>query len=143
MRINKYRVELVKEQGINYETATTPQAAADILERIFSASKRCEEHTWELCMDTKGRVVGVFELATGAMCGCIMDTASVARNALLTNAYGVIIAHNHPSGDPTPSREDIQTTGRIKAGLELLGIALHDHIIIGDSTLSMREHEYI
>lgn len=142
MRINKYRVQLIKEQGTNY-SASNPLDAGNLIETLFQASKRCEEHSWQICLDTKCKVVGVFELATGGMDFSVMDPASIARNALLTNARGVIMAHNHPSGDPKPSKEDIQITSRILQALNLLGISLQDHIIIGDTTLSMREHGYI
>lgn len=144
MRVNTYRVQLVKELGINYNAiVTTPAGASALLERLYSASARCEEHTWQICLDTKGNVVGVFELATGTVCSCAMDTFAIARNALLANAYAVIISHNHPSGDPTPSGEDIAMTKQVRDGLALLNITMYDHVIIGNTTLSMREHGYI
>ena len=110
------------------------EAVYQLLDKAFNASRRCEEHTWEICINAKGKVVGLFELATGGMVSCTLDPASVARNALLVNAYGVMIAHNHPSGDPTPSKEDRQVTAQIKAGLTLLGLHLLDHVVIGDGT---------
>ena len=135
MRIVKYTTQLVKEQSFNYDCeALNSEAVYQLLDKVFNASRRCEEHTWEICINAKGRVVGLFELATGGMAGCMLDAASVARNALLVNAYGVMIAHNHPSGDPAPSKEDRQVTAQIKAGLKLLGLHLLDHVVIGDGT---------
>jgi DNA repair protein RadC len=55
----------------------------------------------------------------------------VVKRALLLNASAVILVHNHPSGDPTPSRDDVEMTRRLREALDPLGIALHDHVVIG------------
>ncbi|MCU0944478.1 MAG: hypothetical protein MUF65_03805, partial [Rubritepida sp.] len=63
----------------------------------------------------------------------------VVKRALELHATALILVHNHPSGDPTPSRADIEMTGEVKRAAELLGIALHDHLIVGrGATLSFR-----
>ena len=141
MRIVKYQTQLVKEAGFNYEaTAMSPEEVYRLLEKAFNAPRRCEEHSWQICTDVQGRAVGLFELATGTRAACYMDPAAVARNAILTNASGVIISHNHPSGNASPSKDDLQATARVKEALALFGITLFDHVIIGDGQYtSLRE----
>lgn len=147
MTVTKYRTQLVREYDAEYKTrraATSPAVVAGLLNEMFNASDRCEEHVWQLCLDTKMKVVAVFENSAGGLTSSICDPATVARNALLSNAYGVILAHNHPSGDPSPSNDDIQITKRISAGLTLLGLQLVDHVIIGDGlTASLKELGYM
>ena len=63
----------------------------------------------------------------------LLRTASVVKRALELNASALILVHNHPSGDPTPSEADIAMTERIRAAAEVLGLTLHDHLIIGKS----------
>ena len=134
MEITKYRTELVREAAFNYagDNAADPDAVYDILKSVFNAPARLEEHFWQVCIDTNGRCVGLFELATGTQTRCVADVAGLMRNALLTNAFGFIIAHNHPGGDPTPSRDDISTTSRVKQASEIIGVRCYDHIVIGD-----------
>ena len=148
MRITKYKALIVKDSAINYESkhgqgdayATSPELVGDVLRELFHADKLPNEQMWEVCINAKGRVVGAFELATGTATQCVCDVAAVVRNALLCGAYSVILAHNHPSGDSTPSREDISTTDRVKNALKIVGLSLVDHLIIGDGDYSMREH---
>ena len=70
-----------------------------------------------------------------------VDPAAIIRSALLVNAKNIIVAHNHPSGDPTPSTEDKNITMKIKAACQLLNLYLQDHIIIGEKNYySFLEH---
>lgn len=136
MRITKYRTELVKEAAFNYEAtdAISAKQVNGILQAAFNASARPEEHIWQVCVNAKGRCVGLFELAAGSQTSCIVDPAGLIRNALLCNAYAFIMAHNHPSGDPTPSGEDISSTKRVQQAADIIGIKLWDHVIIGDGS---------
>ena len=134
MKINQYTTLLVKDRATAYkaaETINSPATAADILRRLYHAGQLPAEQMWQLCLDSKCHVIGAFVLATGNINTCVCDVASIARNALLTGAAGVIIAHNHPSGDPQPSAEDIAATRRAKQALKLFDITLCDHVIIG------------
>lgn len=144
MSITTYKTLLVKDSATNYELKSNRSSminnmeeAGAILRELFHASELCTEQMWEICLNAKGRIIGVFELATDTQYQCFCDTAAIARNALLCNAFGVIIAHNHPSGDSTPSDADIDTTKKVKAALRLVDIQLFDHIIIGERNHSM------
>ena len=93
-----------------------------------------------LLVNTKNRLLGVHEVGRGTLDSCIVHPRDVIRAALLTNAAAVIVAHNHPSGDSTPSSEDEALYTRLCGAAALVGIELLDFIIIGDgSYCSFRE----
>lgn len=95
-------------------------------------------------LDSKGRIVGEEILSLGTIHSSIADPREIFLGALKKNGVSIILLHNHPSGDPTPSREDILTTERVEKAGELLGIQLKDHIIVGqDSYISMRGEGYL
>ena len=72
--------------------------------------ENAEEYMHMLCLNTKNRVIGVFEISHGTVNASIVGTREIFQKALLANAVSIILMHNHPSGDPTPSREDIKDT---------------------------------
>ena len=90
------------------------------------------------CMNTKNRIVGIFEISHGNVNSSIVGTREIFQKALLANAVQIILVHNHPSGDPTPSKEDIFVTMKVKELGEFIGVPLVDHIIIGDHHVSLR-----
>lgn len=83
-----------------------------------------------LCLTTRHGVIGYHDVARGALDSV---TAAPRDVALLANAAAIIVAHNHPSGDPTPSEDDRRMTDRLVAAGELLGVSVLDHIIVGDN----------
>lgn len=109
---------------------------------IYSALKidRCaDEYTYCMCLNSKGRLVGLFEASHGTVNGAILSPREVFQKALLLGAVSIILTHNHPSGDPTPSENDISITNKIKKSGELIDIKLLDHIIVAkDGWLSMK-----
>ena len=95
---------------------------------------------WLITLDTKNNITGIFTVSTGSLNASIVHPREVFKRAVLQNAASIIICHNHPSGDPTPSQEDINTTKRIYDAGKILGIELLDHIIIGDNDyISLKE----
>ena len=90
-------------------------------------------------MNTKSEIVAVDDVSVGELSSTVVHPREVFSRAVRKSAYGVIFVHNHPSGDPTPSDQDIMTTKRLVEGGEILGIKVLDHVIIGDGRyLSMR-----
>jgi len=77
-------------------------------------------------------VIAVHELGRGTLDSCTVHPRDVFKAALLANAAGVIVAHNHPSGDPTPSPADIALCSRLRAAGTVVGIELLDFVILGD-----------
>ena len=96
------------------------------------------------CLDTKKRVQSVVVIKIGTLDASLVHPREVFKPAILEGASCVILPHNHPSGDVTPSREDREVTARLKAAGKILGIDVIDHIIHGDGTsdlCSMSESE--
>lgn len=89
------------------------------------------ESIWVVGLDAKNRVVLQHLSARGGLTSCSVTPADLLRPVVLNACAGAIMIHNHPSGDPTPSAEDVALTQRVQRGAELLGIKLLDHIIIG------------
>jgi len=97
-----------------------------------------------LVLDSKNRIISEEILSVGNINSSIADPREIYLKALKKNGVAVILLHNHPSGDPSPSMEDIMTTERIAKAGELLGIPLKDHIIIGqDSYVSLNAEGYL
>jgi DNA repair protein RadC len=88
------------------------------------------EELWGLYLDARHRPIASMALTRGTRTQTIVDPAAIFRKALQVDAHAVIVAHNHPSGDPTPSLEDFQTTTRLVEVGRLLGIAVLDHLVI-------------
>lgn len=97
-----------------------------------------------LYLDRKNVLIGDEEQARGTVDHVPVYPREVAKRALELNASALILVHNHPSGDPTPSASDIEMTQRVHAACEALGLTLHDHLIIGKSQeLSFRTEGYL
>lgn len=111
-----------------------PSTIAD----YYMEELRHEEQEVLLCMmlDTKNHLLGEKRMFLGTVNASLVSPRELFLEALRFQAVNIILVHNHPSGDPTPSREDLQITQRVRQGGELLGIHLLDHIIIG-------EHAYV
>jgi DNA repair protein RadC len=91
-----------------------------------------QEHVIVLLLNTKNRVIRQTTVTKGTLDSSLLHPREVFREAIRYSASSIILAHNHPSGDPTPSGEDIQLTKRIHQAGQLVGIDLLDHVIIGD-----------
>ena len=91
-------------------------------------------------LNTRCRLIGECNVSEGTIDSALVSPRELFIEAFKRNAYGIILLHNHPGGDPTPSREDVMITRRIYEAGELLGIRLFDHIVIGDNCfVSMKE----
>jgi DNA repair protein RadC len=95
-----------------------------------------KEYFFAIHLDGKNRICCVDEVSVGSLNQSIVVARDLYKSALLSSAAAIIILHNHPTGDPSPSREDIEITKRLKEAGEIIGVKLLDHIIIGDTYLS-------
>ncbi|QGU94909.1 DNA repair protein RadC [Clostridium bovifaecis] len=99
-----------------------------------------EEHLRVIMMNTKNMVISIKDVSIGSLNSSIVHPREVFSEAIRRNSASIIICHNHPSGDPTPSKEDINVTERLKECGKLLGIDLLDHLIIGNGKyVSLKE----
>ena len=90
-------------------------------------------------LDARYRVIELGAVTIGTANSSLVHPRDVYRRAVERNAVAVLVAHNHPSGDPTPSADDIALTRRLTLAGDIIGITLLDHLIIGDETVSLRE----
>lgn len=108
-----------------------PQDAANLLMEEMRHLR--EEHFVCLFLNTKNQVIGRQTLSIGSLNASIVHPRELFRAAIRRSSASILCAHNHPSGDPTPSPEDIVLTRRLAEAGELLGIELLDHLVIGDN----------
>lgn len=127
-----------KEFNKEEHKISKPQDAADLLmDEMYMLN---QEVLVLLMLNTKNVVIGKKQIFKGTLNSSLVHPREVFREALKKSAHSIIISHNHPSGDPTPSNEDVNITLRIKECGNLMGIELIDHIIIGDKKfISMKE----
>ena len=85
-----------------------------------------------VCLTTKFHLLGFHEVARGSIDNVHVAPRDIFKTAILSNAAMFVVAHNHPSGDPTPSPDDVAITRAIAAGAQLMSVPILDHIVIGD-----------
>ena len=116
----------------------SPEDVANLLGAEMSLFD--QEHLKVMLLDTKNVVTGINEIYIGNVNSSVVRPAEVLRPAIRDNAVSIIVVHNHPSGDPTPSPEDIAITEQLRTSGDLLGIKVLDHIILaGNSHASLKE----
>lgn len=108
---------------------TSPEVAATLVVPLLGAADR--ERCVALLLDTKHRLLDVNTVSVGSIDHTFMAPREVFRDALLANAAALVLAHNHPSGDPAPSRDDELVTTRLVRAGELVGIEVLDHLVVG------------
>jgi len=132
--LSLFRIKLVRERRLRFkpESANNPSSSAGILSSFFKDKDR--EHFVVLAVDVKLRLVGLHVVAIGTLDKVLISPREVFKFALLCNASGVILGHNHPSGDPSPSPEDLSVTRQLVQAGKHLEISVHDHLIVSDKT---------
>ena len=121
---------------------TTPRAVAELLLPLYG--NRPVEQLGVVLLDTKHRVMRTTVVTVGTLDASIMHPREIFREATAAGAAAIVVFHNHPSGDPEPSQEDIALTHRLIAAGVLMGIDVIDHIILGNVRYcSMKERQYI
>ncbi|QDU66332.1 hypothetical protein Pla86_14010 [Planctomycetes bacterium Pla86] len=117
--------------------AISPEAAYACLRPVLD--DRPTEEFWVLLLDGRHRVLGLAQVTVGTLTASLVHPREVFGPAIRLGAAGLIVAHNHPSGDPEPSTEDLEVTRRLLEVGKLVGIPLLDHLVMGDgSFVSLR-----
>lgn len=141
------RVVLEKEVSANRPDLSyvirSPEDVVTVGKGFMRIHEEPEEYMYMICMNTKNKIIGVFEISHGSVNSSIVTPREVFQKALLANAVSIIVMHNHPSGDSTPSREDIEVTKRLVEAGKIVGIEVLDHIIVGDRYSSLKEKGYV
>lgn len=132
-RVNVVSVQLVREKSLAYETNVVkcPQDASEIAQKFLEGTDR--EHFVVMCLDTKNKVNAINTVSIGSLNSCPVHPREVFKAAILSNSSSVILIHNHPSGDPTPSREDSEVTKRLAEAGKIMGIEVFDHVVVGEN----------
>ena len=121
---------------------TGPRDVANLLMPELRHQKK--EHLKSLLLDTKNKVLAIRTVSIGDLSSSIVHPREVFKDAVVASAASIIVAHNHPSGDPTPSAEDVTVTKRLISAGEIMGIDLLDHIVLGDGDfVSLKERGLI
>ena len=120
-------------------TVATPKDVVELCATQLRGLDR--EHFWALDLSTKNQLLRMAEVSVGSLNASIVHPRELFKEAVRVSAASVVVVHNHPSGDPTPSGADIQLTRRLAKAGDVLGIELLDHIVIGDggAHASLRE----
>lgn len=141
MKVQAIHLQMVKDQDILYggRRMDNPQEAARMVKDFLGNVDR--ECLVVCAMDAKMHPVYVQVVGMGSISQCPVSIPDIFKAALLSNASNLVLFHNHPSGDTSPSSADFLITERVKKSGELLGVQLQDHIILGDNGLfySMRK----
>ncbi|NEW04493.1 JAB domain-containing protein [Paenibacillus sp. SYP-B3998] len=123
-------------------TIRSPKDIADLLSEDLRYLQK--EHFVCLFLNTKNHVLAQETLSMGSLNASIVHPREVFRAAIKRSSAAIVCAHNHPSGDPTPSPEDIQLTHRLMEAGSIIGIEVLDHVIIGDQKfISLKEQGYM
>ncbi len=130
-RVDIVRVKMVRESSLLYSQRRI-RMARDVVELFLTFLDETDrEQFFLLCLNTKNEPTAIHTVSIGSLDSSIVHPREVFKAAILANSASVIVAHNHPSGDPTPSREDISVTRNLQKAGELLEITVLDHIIVG------------
>ena len=145
-KISIYSLKLIKESTAEYnvpQKVDSPQNTYDLFNNVLDISSNAEEVLAMATLDTKLHVSGVFIVSRGTVNCSMVHPREVFKRAILQNASCIVLAHNHPSGDSTPSEEDIKVTKRLKECGELIGIDLLDHLVIGDEEYTSMKEKHV
>ena len=139
-RVPIYKIQLVRDSSVasNLKKIACPMDVVGIVDAYLFGADR--EHLIVVTLDAKNAVIGLNTVSIGDLASAIASPREIFKLAILQNAAAIVLAHNHPSGDATPSSDDIAVTKRISEGGQILGIELIDHIVIGDNChVSLKE----
>lgn len=135
--ITMLNLKVVKERTVEYSgnldaKMDQPEKVLDIAINALQIHEQDIESFYIFTLDTKNKITGIFEVSRGSLNASIVHPREVFKRAILQNANTIICLHNHPSGDPTPSTEDISVTERLVEAGKIIGIRVLDHIIVAD-----------
>jgi DNA repair protein RadC len=137
----RYRLKIatwtvVRERGQpSPRRLSSPEEVAKLAVELFREHDDEKEHFFVLTLGSQNDLLLVHHVSMGSLSASIVHPREVLGTAIREGAAHLILIHNHPSGDPTPSKEDIHLTRQLQDGARLLGIRVHDHLIIGNGTL--------
>jgi len=134
-----YRCQLVRETSLTLADRPVVRSPEDVARLLADHLQGVDrEYFVSILLDTKNKVIGITTVSVGILDSSIVHPREVFKPAILCNAASLVVGHNHPSGDPSPSVEDTRITKRLHEAGEIIGIDLLDHIVVGDGTEPLR-----
>ena len=143
-RVDIVSLRMVKETSLLYKERSirSPQDGYKLFKQFLGELDR--EYFVVMCLDVKNQPTTINVCHIGSLNASIVHPREVMKTAILSNSASIIVAHNHPSGRPEPSQEDIDITKRLVEAGSIIGIDVMDHLIIGEATfISLKEKGYI
>ena len=132
-RLAVHNYYVVREPGeTTPKNLSTPEAVAGLAKCLVPDDDR--EHFWAIFVNSQNHYQAAFEVSTGTLSASLVHPREVFGPALREGAAAIILAHNHPSGDPTPSKEDLRLTQQLVDSGKLLEVRVLDHIILGSGS---------
>lgn len=138
----RYRLKLAKWTVVREggepspRILSSPAAVVDLARDLLRSADDDKEHFWAVLLNAQNHYLMHTEISMGTQTASLVHPREVFGPALREGASAVILIHNHPSGDPTPSREDIRLTRALVKAAELLELRLHDHLVVGNGELT-------
>ncbi len=138
IKIKQVTEELIDNRFI----IRSPECAYDYAKKHIADDDR--EVFFVICLNTKNEVIAVHRAHVGSLNASIVHPREVFKSAILNNSASIVVSHQHPSGEPTASQEDITITKRLVEAGKIIGIEVLDHIVVGDNRfVSLKEKGYI
>lgn len=154
MSIKTYRLELdsnrhpvlINENEVKYsvEPIDEPSKIVELCNKMVRLRYLAEEHLVLIAVDTRGYILGLFKVSQGTVNSSMCNPREIYVRALMVGASAIFLLHNHPSGDCTPSKYDIECAKKLSEVGNIMGIKLNDFIIVGkDSFFSAKSNEIV
>lgn len=135
MKIQNVRLKLVRENigeyRVNEFTIESPKTVVKVIEDSLQLREEPQEHFVVMFLDNKNKVIGLDTISIGTVNATLVSPREIFIKALMINSVSIILCHNHPSGNSTPSKEDEDVTKRVVEAGKIIGVGVLDHIIIG------------
>ena len=143
-RVDIVSLRMVKESSLLYKERNirSPQDGYNLFKQFLGELDR--EYFVVMCLDVKNQPTAINVCHIGSLNASIVHPREVMKIAIMSNSASIIVFHNHPSNNPSPSQEDIEVTSRLKEAGKIMGIELLDHLIVcEDSFISLKEKGYL
>lgn len=128
--VSEIQVSYKPESSIDFKIESSRETFGLVLNKWEADLIEMQEEVKVLLLNRNNKVLGIYSLAKGGITACVVDVRIILAVALKALATGIILIHNHPSGNLTPSKDDRKITEQLNASCKLLGISLLDHLII-------------
>ncbi len=140
-----YTTRLVKEEVIRFSSRYSVKCPSDLVSVLQEYYGDKDREEFLLCLlDTAHTLISMSQISVGGLSSSIVEPRQIFKVAILANAAAIILVHNHPSGNPEPSREDILISKQLSEAGKTMGIPVRDHLIITDTGhTSLAERGYI